>query len=164
MFNRVIVPLLGVTVLVASFSLSGCSPANRSGSDSSLSSLEALRRGQYPSQGPLSNIYFDFDRYDLSADARETLKENARWLKANPSTRVEIEGHCDERGTNEYNLALGALRAQVTKDYLKSLGISEERMSTISLGEEVPVCRDQSEDCWEQNRHTRFVVGSGSVS
>lgn len=173
MFNRVIAPLLGV-IFVASFSLSGCSPANQSGSalmgsadgrqSNASSSLEALRRGQFPSQGPLNNVYFDFDRYDLSADARETLKANARWLNANPSTRVEIEGHCDERGTNEYNLALGALRAQVTKDYLMSLGISEERLSTISLGEEVPVCKDQSENCWQQNRHSRFVVTPGPVS
>ena len=73
--------------------------------------------------GPLKEIYFSFDRYDLEGEARETLKVNADWLKRNPAARIEIEGHCDERGTNEYNLALGAKRAQAAKDYLITLGI-----------------------------------------
>ena len=76
--------------------------------------------------------------YHLRSDARDTLRKNADWLKNNPSARIEIEGHCDERGTNEYNLALGAKRAQSAKDYLVTLGISAERLSTISYGEEVP--------------------------
>lgn len=124
-------------------------------------SVEALRRGEQattPASSPLQEVYFDFDRYDLRADARETLKRNADWLKANPASRVEIEGHCDERGTNEYNLALGAKRAQAAKDYLLSLGISTSRLSTISYGEEVPVCREQNEECWKKNRRARFVV------
>lgn len=123
--------------------------------------VEALRRGEQartPAASPLKEVYFDFDRYDLRADARETLKQNADWLKANPSARVEIEGHCDERGTNEYNLALGAKRAQAAKDYLVSLGIAANRLSTISYGEEVPVCRDKTEECWQRNRRTRFVI------
>ncbi len=89
---------------------------------------------------------------------RVTLKANAEWLKANPSARVEIEGHADERGTNEYNLALGAKRAQAAKDYLVTLGISAERLSTVSYGEETPVCREHTEGCWQRNRHDRFVV------
>jgi peptidoglycan-associated lipoprotein len=106
----------------------------------------------------VKDVYFAFDSYDLRPDARETLKANADWLKAHPSVRVEIEGHCDERGTNQYNLALGAQRAQAAKDYLVTLGIARERLSTISYGEEVPVCREQTEECWQKNRRDRFVV------
>jgi peptidoglycan-associated lipoprotein len=112
----------------------------------------------------LQEVYFGFDSFDLSNDARATLKRNADWLKANPSVRVEIEGHCDDRGTNEYNLALGAKRAQAAKDYLVSLGIPSERLSTISYGEELPVCREQTEDCWQKNRRGRFVVATGRPS
>ena len=125
------------------------------------SSLEALRRGESattPASSPLKEIYFDFDRYDLRADARAILKSNAEWLKGNPSVRIEIEGHCDERGTNEYNLALGAKRAQAAKDYLASLGIAVNRLSTISYGEEVPVCKEHNEECWQKNRRDRFVI------
>jgi peptidoglycan-associated lipoprotein len=88
------------------------------------------------------------------------LKGNAEWLKRNPAVRVAIEGHCDERGTNEYNLALGANRAQAAKDYLVTLGVAAERLSTISYGEEVPVCTEKTEDCWQRNRRDRFVVTS----
>lgn len=125
------------------------------------SSLDQVRRGERPSTPPasaLKEIYFEFDQYDLSPDSRETLKLNAEWLRANPSARVEIEGHTDERGTNEYNLALGAKRAQSAKDYLVTLGVSGERLSTISYGEELPVCKDTAEECWQKNRRARFVV------
>jgi len=127
-------------------------------------SLEALQKGQSsgtPASSPLKDVYFEFDRYDLRTDARETLKVNADWLKRNPAARIEIEGHCDSRGTNEYNLALGAKRAQAAKDYLAALGISAERLSTISYGAEIPVCKDQTESCWSQNRRARFVVIAG---
>jgi flagellar motor protein MotB len=80
--------------------------------------LVDLQKGKPPTPGPLKDIYFSFDRYDLEGEARETLKVNADWLKRNPAVRIEIEGHADERGTNEYNLALGAKRAQAAKDYL----------------------------------------------
>jgi len=122
------------------------------------SSLDELQKGKPGTPGPLKDIYFSFDRYDLEGAARETLKVNADWLKKNSTARVEIEGHTDERGTNEYNLALGAKRAQAAKDYLVTLGIATERLSTISYGEEVPVCREQNESCWSQNRRARFVV------
>lgn len=125
------------------------------------SSLEALQQGKSPAPSPLKDIYFNFDRYDLRADARVTLKANGEWLKANPSARVEIEGHADERGTNEYNLALGAKRAQAAKDYLVTMGISGDRLSTVSYGEELPVCREHTEECWQRNRHDRFVVIAG---
>jgi len=127
-----------------------------------LSSLEAFRRGEVPStpaSHPLKEIYFEFDRYDLRPDARETLEGHAEWFKTHLSVQaVEIEGHCDERGSNEYNLALGAKRAQAAKDYLIRLGVAEERLSTMSYGEELPVCYEQTEECWKQNRRARFVI------
>jgi peptidoglycan-associated lipoprotein len=131
------------------------SDASRSGS------LDQLREGKSPvtpASSPLKDVFFEFDRYDLRPDMRATLKANADWLKNNPSARVEIEGHCDERGTNEYNLALGAKRSQAVKDYLVTLGISNERLSTISYGEEIPVCKEQSDDCRGKNRRARFVL------
>ncbi|HET7394117.1 MAG TPA: peptidoglycan-associated lipoprotein Pal [Candidatus Binatia bacterium] len=128
------------------------------------SSLDALQRGEStatPASSPLKDVYFDFDRYDLRADAREILKANSAWLKANPATQVQIEGHCDERGTTEYNVALGSRRAESVKDYLVTLGTSADHLSTISYGEEVPVCREQTEECWQKNRRVRFVVQPG---
>ena len=124
------------------------------------SSLDALQRGEStatPASSPLKDVYFDFDRYDLRADAREILKANSAWLKANPGAQVQIEGHCDERGTTEYNVALGSRRSESVKDYLVTLGTSADRLSTISYGEEVPVCREQTEDCWQKNRRGTFI-------
>ena len=132
-------------------------PAARKSSTPS-SSLEAARKGQAPAPSPLKDIYFEYDKYDLKTEARDTLKANTDWLKKNASARLEIEGHADERGTNEYNLALGAKRAQAARDYLVTLGVSKERLSTISYGEELPVCKEQNEGCWQKNRRARFVV------
>jgi len=131
------------------------------------SSLEQMQQGNRigtPASSPLQDIYFDFDQYDLRTDARATLKANADWLKQNPSAMVQIEGHCDDRGTAEYNLALGAKRAQSAKDYLTTLGIPAQRLSTISYGEEVPVCREENESCWQKNRHDRFVIKTAPTS
>jgi peptidoglycan-associated lipoprotein len=123
--------------------------------------LDALRQGRStvtPASSPVQDIFFDFDSAALGADARNTLRANAEWIKNNPSARVEVEGHCDERGTNEYNLALGARRAQSARDYLVSLGIAANRLSTISFGEEIPVCTEKTETCWQKNRRARFVI------
>jgi peptidoglycan-associated lipoprotein len=122
------------------------------------SSLEALREGRSAAGGPLKEVYFDFDRYDLRSDARDTLKANAVWLKSNPSARVEIEGHADERGTSEYNMALGAKRAQAVREYLVTLGVPADRLTTISYGEEIPGCKEQTEQCWQMNRKARFAI------
>ena len=130
-------------------------------SSQSSSSLESLQRGESSAtsaSSPLKEVYFGFDSYNLRADAREMLNTNAAWLKNNASTRIQVEGHCDERGTNEYNLALGAKRAQIAKDYLQNLGISGERISTISYGGEISVCNEHNEDCWQKNRRDRFVI------
>jgi peptidoglycan-associated lipoprotein len=129
--------------------------------DTGASSLKGLQEGKpsiTPASSPLKDVYFDYDRYDLSADARTILRGNADWLKSNPNARVEIEGHCDDRGTNEYNLALGAKRAQSAREYLTTLGVAPARLSTISYGEEIPVCKEEAESCWKQNRRARFVI------
>lgn len=126
------------------------------------SSLDALRSGRSTAgSGPLKDVFFAFDRAELSEEARAALKADSEWLKANSSARVQIEGHCDERGAEDYNMALGAKRAQAAMDYLTTLGIAASRMSTVSFGEEVPVCREHTEACWAKNRRARFVVVAG---
>ena len=122
------------------------------------SSLDSLRSGDSATGGPLKDVSFNFDSAELSESARATLKANADWLKGNPTARVQIEGHCDERGAADYNMALGAKRAQAAMDYLTTLGIAGNRLSTISYGEEIPVCKEKAEDCWAKNRRARFVV------
>lgn len=127
-------------------------------------SLEDLRRGLAPAtpkDSPLKEIYFAFDAYDLRPDARATLKTNAEWLRKNTAVRIDIEGHGDERGTTEYNLALGAKRARAAKDYLAALGVPPDRVATTSYGEEAPVCREHSEACWQRNRRDRFIIRGG---
>lgn len=109
------------------------------------------------SAGP-QPIYFDFDRSFVRTDARAVMKANADWLKANPKVKVRIEGNCDERGTKEYNQALGQRRAASAKKYLTDLGISSSRISLISYGKEKPVCTDNNEECWQKNRRDELVA------
>jgi peptidoglycan-associated lipoprotein len=132
--------------------------SNAPSTSSSLDQLKAGKSPVSPASSPLKDVLFEYDSYDLRGNARDVLRGNADWLKSNPSARIEVEGHCDERGTSEYNLALGAKRSQTAKDYLVSLGISPERISTISYGEEIAVCTESNENCWRQNRRARFVV------
>jgi peptidoglycan-associated lipoprotein len=106
----------------------------------------------------LRDVYFDFDRYDIRSGDKTVLDENAQWLKSNQGALLLIEGHCDERGTNEYNLALGERRAKATRDYLVSVGIDAGRITVISYGEERPVCTDKAEPCWMKNRRAHFLV------
>ena len=103
-------------------------------------------------------IYFDFDKAEIKAEAKAILEKKAAWLRANSSYKVKIEGNCDERGTNEYNLALGDRRAKAAQKYLNALGISMDRMSTISYGEEKPVCKEKNEKCWSKNRRDDFKL------
>lgn len=103
-------------------------------------------------------IYFDFDKAEIKADAKAILEKKAAWLRANPTYKVKIEGNCDERGTNEYNLALGDRRAKAAQKYLNALGISMDRMSTISYGEEKPACSEKNEKCWSKNRRDDFKL------
>ncbi|WP_432822507.1 peptidoglycan-associated lipoprotein Pal [Trichloromonas sp.] len=104
----------------------------------------------------LNRIYFEFDQFTLSAEARDILASNVAYMKANPGLRVRIEGHCDERGSDEYNLALGERRASATKSYMVSLGIEPSRLSIISYGEEMPLDPGNSDSAWSKNRRAEF--------
>jgi OOP family OmpA-OmpF porin len=108
--------------------------------------------------GKLDAIYFDFDKYNIKPEFKDTLKKNADWLQANKDYNIRIEGNCDERGTNEYNMALGQRRADAAMKSLMSLGVGKNRISTVSYGEEKPLCMEHNEDCWSKNRRDDFVV------
>ncbi|MCM2270151.1 MAG: peptidoglycan-associated lipoprotein Pal [Thermoanaerobaculia bacterium] len=108
--------------------------------------------------GLLGDVYFDFDKAELSEESRSRLARNADWLRAHPEFEVRIEGHCDERGTNEYNLALGERRAAAAREYLVSLGVGAGKLTTLSYGEERPQCADSSEGCWSRNRRAHFLI------
>ena len=105
----------------------------------------------------VKDAYFDYDKADIRADTRAALSSTADFLKAHPSVKVTIEGHCDERGSTEYNLGLGDRRSAAVKEYLVSLGVSADRMTTVSFGKEKPFCMEHDETCWQQNRRGHFV-------
>jgi peptidoglycan-associated lipoprotein len=108
-------------------------------------------------KGYLKDAFFDYNKADLRDDARASLSADAEWLKAHPSTQFLIEGHCDDRGTTEYNLALGDRRANAAREYLTSLGVDASRIRTVSYGKERPFCTAETEDCWQQNRRAHFL-------
>jgi peptidoglycan-associated lipoprotein len=104
------------------------------------------------------DAFFELDQWQLGEAARTSLQKNAEWLRRWSSTRVTIEGHCDARGTSEYNLGLGEQRANAVRSYLISLGIAPDRLLVVSKGEEAPVCTSEGEDCWQQNRRGHFFL------
>ncbi len=106
----------------------------------------------------LESIYFDFDKFTIKPEGREALKRNAEWLQKNADKKVVVEGNCDERGTNEYNMALGQRRADAAAKYLTDLGIAKDRVSMVSYGEEKPICKEANEECWSKNRRDDFIV------
>jgi peptidoglycan-associated lipoprotein len=106
----------------------------------------------------VKDAYFDFNKSDIRGDARDALTKDAEFLRSYPQLRVTIEGHCDERGSTEYNLGLGERRAQAAKNYLVSLGIQADRLDTVSWGKERPFCTEHNERCWQQNRRAHFVM------
>lgn len=106
----------------------------------------------------LATVYFDYDSYTIRSDARESLKANAQWLKQSPKVRIQVEGHCDERGSTEYNLALGERRANAVKSYLSQMGVGGNRVSIISYGEERPANPASNESAWAENRRAEFVI------
>jgi peptidoglycan-associated lipoprotein len=129
--------------------------------ESAQSTQEAMLRQEFLNQ----NVHFAFDSATLSDTARTVLERKAAWLRANPGTKVMIEGHCDERGTTAYNLALGARRANTVKRYLVALGIDSRRLATISYGEERPLDPRHNEAAWAQNRRAHFeIVGQEGVA
>jgi peptidoglycan-associated lipoprotein len=105
-----------------------------------------------------ADILFDYDKYDVREEDKPVLQNIANWLLKNTAAKLSIEGHCDERGTNEYNLALGDRRAKAARDYLIALGIASGRIEMLSYGEEMPSCKEQTEGCWAKNRRDHFVV------
>ncbi|HEY8947585.1 MAG TPA: peptidoglycan-associated lipoprotein Pal [Rhizomicrobium sp.] len=109
-------------------------------------------------------VHFDYDAYAVTDEGRSVLQRQAAWLAKYPSVRVTIEGHCDERGTREYNLALGARRANSVKEYLVSLGVSAGRVDTISYGKERPICTESDESCYAQNRRGVTTITGGANS
>jgi peptidoglycan-associated lipoprotein len=106
----------------------------------------------------LTDIYFDFDRYGIRTEDAKMLDASAAWLKANPNQLVMIEGHCDERGTTDYNLALGERRAKAAQNYLVAQGVDLRRISIVSYGKEKPQCSESNESCWQRNRRAHFLV------
>jgi peptidoglycan-associated lipoprotein len=122
-------------------------------------SLSRAQRGLGPEEdGVLKDVHFGYDSDEVEPGEQDRLAQNVAWLRDNPRAKVELEGHCDSRGTIEYNLGLGARRAKSVKDYLIGQGIGADRMSTISYGKELPLCQDESEACWGRNRRVHFVV------
>jgi peptidoglycan-associated lipoprotein len=134
------------------------------GSDKEVSGFERdtrLSGLEFKSTSDLEDIHFQFDQYDLDDTSREILNKNATFLKVkDPVANIEIQGHCDERGTNNYNISLAERRAKSTKMYLVSLGVDPKRIHTISFGEENPLCTESKELCWSKNRRAHFRVSS----
>jgi peptidoglycan-associated lipoprotein len=114
--------------------------------------------GEVLESSMLQDVNFGYNRYDLSPGARETLARNAEFMMRFPDAKIQVEGHCDERGTNEYNLALGEQRALSAKKYLISLGVPAHRLSSISYGEELPLDPGHNEEAWRKNRRAHFVI------
>jgi len=113
---------------------------------------------QLNAEKPLGDVFFDLDESTIRDDAKASLSRNADWMKRWTSTAITIEGHCDSRGSSEYNLALGTRRANAVKDYLASLGVSASRVTVISKGKEQPFCSTEDESCWSQNRRGHFII------
>jgi peptidoglycan-associated lipoprotein len=105
------------------------------------------------------DIFFDYDKYDIRPDQQATVQANARWLVAHPNVSFTIGGYCDDRGSTEYNLALGENRANAAKQALVQAGVAANRIKTVSYGKEKPFCTDHTEACWQQNRRAQFVYG-----
>ncbi len=125
------------------------------------SSQEVLRTGygfDKWQNGPLGDVFFDFDSANLSNDAQEQLKQNSAWLGSNPTKKALIEGHCDSRGTSEYNLALGERRAASAKKFLVTLGVKPNRIESVSFGSEKPFDLGQNDEAWAKNRRDHFIV------
>ena len=113
---------------------------------------------QINNERPLGDVYFELDESSLKEEGKAALSTNATWLKRWATTRINIEGHCDERGTAEYNLGLGERRANAVKSYLVELGVPADRIVIVSKGKEAPFCTESNESCWQQNRRGHFVV------
>lgn len=126
--------------------------------DEGFNDLASFRGREYKPHGGLKAVHFAFDKYDINEEMSAILVENAAWLKTHPAVDIRIAGHCDERGTTEYNLALGQYRANTVVAYYRALGVDEARLSAISYGKEQPLCSEASENCWQSNRRAETLV------
>lgn len=117
-----------------------------------------VRNKAFKDEANLETVFFGYDQAHLSGEARSTLQKNAQWIKAHPGSRVLVTGHCDQRGTIEYNLALGQRRAEAVREYYRFMGISASRLATQSLGKEAPVCDRDDESCGQKNRRAESKV------
>ncbi len=113
---------------------------------------------EYKPMAELADVQFDFDKYEIRPDAARVLDKSAKWLKAHTTSLILIEGHCDMRGTSEYNMVLGERRAKATMSYLMSRGVEARRMAVVSYGEDKPVCSQSTEACWAKNRRAHFLA------
>jgi peptidoglycan-associated lipoprotein len=159
-----------ISVIAATALLAACASDNKDDMGSadigstqpaaapSVPSGPAMDSAEYFNQVVGNGVYYDLDEYSLNGAAQATLRGQASWLSQNPSRSIVVEGHCDERGTREYNLGLGERRANSAKDYLVSLGVAPSRVRTISYGKERPVCVASNESCWSRNRRGVSVV------
>jgi peptidoglycan-associated lipoprotein len=123
-----------------------------------LSGAERPVPSEFTEVRELRDIFFDFDRYAIRPDAERTLAQNLEWIQSNSNALILIEGHCDERGTSEYNLALGDRRAQAARNFLVSRGVRADRITLVSYGKERPVCSERNEECWGRNRRAHFLA------
>jgi peptidoglycan-associated lipoprotein len=125
--------------------------------------LRSMTADELERLGLLHDIHFDFDRWDIREDARPLLARNAEVLRRFDFIHVTVQGHCDARGTVDYNLALGARRAEAARDYLVSLGVSQHRLRTASYGKEAPLCEESTEECWQRNRRASPSVTGNAM-
>lgn len=153
-------------VAAAFLMVAACSSSSETGAASTTPSSSAVTPGTQ--QDLVTNVgdrvFFDLDKSIVKEEGKATLQRQAAWMKLYPNLTFTLEGHADERGTREYNLALGGRRANAAKDYLVSLGVDASRLKTISYGKERPVCLESNEDCWGQNRRAVTVVAEGAAS
>jgi peptidoglycan-associated lipoprotein len=164
--HRSILPLLGVLLMLAACSSTpetappgGPQALGGPGGPGGIGSRSGLPGSQQDLEASAGDrVFFAFDRSDITPEARETLARQADWLRRYPNVTVTIEGHCDERGSSEYNLALGERRAKSTMNYLVSQGVQANRITIISYGEERPQCTEHTESCWAKNRRAHFLV------
>jgi peptidoglycan-associated lipoprotein len=124
--------------------------------------LEEMRAEQAASAAAgLRDVFFGYDSWTISEEGRQALGRDAEWMKSNPGASIKVEGHCDERGTSDYNLVLGEKRAKAVRNYLVELGVAVNRLSVVSYGKERPFCNEHAESCYQQNRRGHLVVKSG---
>ena len=161
-----VLSLSGFGAASALLLLSACATPQDSGAGIDDSATTVVEEPSGPTPGSTEDfevnagnrVFFAFDRFDLSSDAQSTLSRQAAWLKSYPEARIRIEGNCDERGTREYNLALGARRANAAKDYLVGLGVDASRITTISFGKERPIDPRSTPEAWALNRNSTTVI------